>query len=146
MVFDPWYSGGTQDIRPPRSGLLVRMAVGLLGMLVPLLAMLVSRRRVLLGLLVLPVGVMGLEGKGAHAPRIGLRSVRQWAGRPQWFERLSGPRLKRPSKRDESGEAEPWEMPRPPPTRLTESASGEFRVSAYDRLGSCRVTLVDIGL
>ena len=36
----------------------MRMAVGLLGMLVPMLTMLVSRRRVLLGLLVLPVGMM----------------------------------------------------------------------------------------
>jgi hypothetical protein len=34
------------------------MGVRILGMLVPLLTMLVSRRRVLLGLLVLPVGVM----------------------------------------------------------------------------------------
>jgi hypothetical protein len=34
------------------------MTVGLLGMLVPMLTVLVSRRRVLLGLLVLPVGVM----------------------------------------------------------------------------------------
>src|SRR5262249_23484191 len=42
----------------PGRGLLVRMAVGLLRMPVAVFAVLVSRRRVLLGLFVLPVGVM----------------------------------------------------------------------------------------
>jgi len=93
--------------------------------------MLVSRRRVLLGLLVLPVGVMvgrlmmmvcgsmmvcsglvvvldgrvfglvchglvflkGFGGTGARrAQDGGLRSVRQWAGRPHWFKGSPGHR------------------------------------------------------
>ena len=146
-----------------------------------MLTMLVSRGRVLLCLLVLPVGVMvgrlmmmvcgsmmvcsglvvmldgrvfglvchglvlldGFGGIGAHRARDWVAVCPPVGGQNAVVQRFSGPRLKRPSNHDASGEAKPCDMPWSPPTRLTESASGEVRASAGDRSGPGEGTWVD---